>query len=103
MTGAAGFIGSHTSHRLLDRGDEVVGLDNLIERRIGKQSLGFAGTKAQATAKRTDKKDILGKVQAEDLTFVKGGLREDVGGDALAKEAEAYLERLRSQAKIFYQ
>ncbi|WP_297108982.1 SurA N-terminal domain-containing protein [uncultured Devosia sp.] len=43
------------------------------------------------------------KVQAEDLTFVKGGLREDAGGDALAKEAEAYLERLRSQAKIFYQ
>lgn len=29
VTGAAGFIGSHTSHRLLDRGDEVVGLDNL--------------------------------------------------------------------------
>jgi len=46
---------------------------------------------------------ICEKVQAEDLTFVKGGLREDVGGDALAQEAEAYLERLRSQAKIFYQ
>lgn len=29
VTGAAGFIGSHTAHRLLDRGDEVVGLDNL--------------------------------------------------------------------------
>jgi UDP-glucuronate 4-epimerase len=29
VTGAAGFIGSHTSHHLLDRGDEVVGLDNL--------------------------------------------------------------------------
>ncbi|MDP9200804.1 MAG: NAD-dependent epimerase [Gemmatimonadota bacterium] len=29
LTGAAGFIGSHVSHRLLDRGDEVVGLDNL--------------------------------------------------------------------------
>ena len=29
VTGAAGFIGSHTSRRLLDRGDEVVGLDNL--------------------------------------------------------------------------
>jgi len=28
VTGAAGFIGSHTSHFLLDRGDEVVGLDN---------------------------------------------------------------------------
>jgi len=29
VTGAAGFIGSHVSHRLLDRGDHVVGLDNL--------------------------------------------------------------------------
>jgi len=29
VTGAAGFIGSHVSHRLLDRGDEVVGIDNL--------------------------------------------------------------------------
>ncbi|MGB4600682.1 MAG: NAD-dependent epimerase [Trichlorobacter sp.] len=29
VTGAAGFIGSYVSHRLLDRGDQVVGLDNL--------------------------------------------------------------------------
>ena len=29
VTGAAGFIGSATAERLLDRGDEVVGLDNL--------------------------------------------------------------------------
>ncbi|MSU43281.1 MAG: NAD-dependent epimerase [Pedosphaera sp.] len=29
VTGAAGFIGMHTSQRLLARGDEVVGIDNL--------------------------------------------------------------------------
>jgi UDP-glucuronate 4-epimerase len=29
VTGAAGFIGSHTTERLLARGHEVVGLDNL--------------------------------------------------------------------------
>ena len=29
VTGHAGFIGSHVAHRLLDRGDEVFGFDNL--------------------------------------------------------------------------
>jgi UDP-glucuronate 4-epimerase len=29
VTGAAGFIGSALTHKLLDRGDEVVGIDNL--------------------------------------------------------------------------
>ena len=29
VTGAAGFIGYHTAHKLLERGDSVVGLDNL--------------------------------------------------------------------------
>ena len=28
VTGAAGFIGSNLSLRLLDRGDEVIGIDN---------------------------------------------------------------------------
>ena len=31
VTGAAGFIGFHTAKALLDRGEEVVGLDNLSE------------------------------------------------------------------------
>lgn len=29
VTGAAGFIGSHVSHHLLERGDQVIGVDNL--------------------------------------------------------------------------
>ena len=29
VTGSAGFIGSHLAHRLLDRGDKVLGVDNL--------------------------------------------------------------------------
>jgi UDP-glucuronate 4-epimerase len=29
VTGAAGFIGFHVSKRLLDRGDDIVGIDNL--------------------------------------------------------------------------
>ena len=29
VTGAAGFIGSHVTSRLLSRGDEVIGVDNL--------------------------------------------------------------------------
>lgn len=31
VTGSAGFIGSHVAQRLLERGDEVVGLDNLSD------------------------------------------------------------------------
>jgi UDP-glucuronate 4-epimerase len=31
VTGAAGFIGFHTAKKLLERGDEVVGLDNLSD------------------------------------------------------------------------
>ena len=29
VTGTAGFIGSHVAHRLLERGDEVIGVDNV--------------------------------------------------------------------------
>ena len=31
VTGAAGFIGSHVAMRLLDRGDEVIGIDNMSD------------------------------------------------------------------------
>jgi nucleoside-diphosphate-sugar epimerase len=35
VTGAAGFIGSRLSARLLHDGDEVIGLDNLSEGSVG--------------------------------------------------------------------
>jgi NADP-dependent 3-hydroxy acid dehydrogenase YdfG len=31
VTGTAGFIGSHTAQALIQRGDEVIGVDNLNE------------------------------------------------------------------------
>ena len=53
VTGAAGFIGSATTRRLLDRGDEVIGIDNLshyydvslkearLQRLLGRQGFTF--------------------------------------------------------------
>ena len=34
MAGAAGFLGSHLCERLLERGDEVVGIDNMLTGRL---------------------------------------------------------------------
>jgi peptidyl-prolyl cis-trans isomerase SurA len=42
------------------------------------------------------------KTQAEDLTFIKGDLRAEVGSDALKGQVEAYLADLRKRAKIIY-
>ena len=42
------------------------------------------------------------KTQAEDLTFIKGNLRAEVGDEALKGEVSSYLENLRKQAKIIY-
>lgn len=42
------------------------------------------------------------KAQAEDLTFIKGNLREEVGNDRLSGEVSGYLDKLRKQAKIIY-
>jgi peptidyl-prolyl cis-trans isomerase SurA len=60
-------------------------------------------TKPRAVESGLSMLAVCEKVQAQDLTFVKGGLRDEAGGDVMARETEALLTRLRSQAKIIYQ
>ncbi|ODT75821.1 MAG: hypothetical protein ABS76_33170 [Pelagibacterium sp. SCN 64-44] len=57
-------------------------------------------TKPRATESGLSMLAICEKVQAQDLTFVKGGLREEAGSGAYEREAKAYLDRLRANAKI---
>lgn len=45
---------------------------------------------------------ICEKTQAQDLTFVKDDLRAEVGSDAMQKQVDEYLEKLRREAKIIY-
>ena len=45
---------------------------------------------------------ICEKTQAEDLTFMKDEVRAEVGNGNMEKEAAAYLENLRKNAKIIY-
>ena len=59
VTGAAGFVGSRLSKALLDRGDEVIGLDNLNE--------------YYALAHK--ERHLSDLVPHENFTFVKGDLR----------------------------
>src|SRR5690606_17549305 len=45
---------------------------------------------------------ICEKVQAEDLTFIKGDLRAEAGNEAMEKQVPDYLANLRKNAKIIY-
>ena len=63
VTGAAGFIGSFTTQRLLDRGDRVVGLDNLNDY--------YDPTLKQARLDR-----IMDRPDADRFTFVKANLED---------------------------
>jgi UDP-glucuronate 4-epimerase len=60
VTGAAGFIGSHVCQRLLDRGDQVVGLDNLNDY--------YAVSLKEARLERFS--------AAANFSFVRGGLED---------------------------
>jgi len=87
VTGAAGFIGSHLSVRLLERGDTVVGLDNLND-------YYDVSLKEARLARLTDKKGF---------RFVKAGLEDRAEIEALfANEKFDKVVNLAAQAGVRY-
>ncbi|PCJ44653.1 MAG: capsular biosynthesis protein CpsI [Moraxellaceae bacterium] len=87
VTGAAGFIGSTLSHRLLARGDEVIGLDNLndyYDVNLKKARLDRLTTHSN-------------------FTFVKGDLEDRTCVESLfAKEKPNKVVNLAAQAGVRY-
>ncbi len=87
VTGAAGFIGSFTCHKLLDRGDQVVGLDNLND--YYAVSL---------------KEDRLNRLQARaDFTFERADIGDSTSMATLFREHEPNrVVHLAAQAGVRY-
>ncbi len=68
VTGAAGFIGSHTAQTLLARGDTVVGLDNLNEY-------------YDPAGKQANLQELARSPGAAHFSFVRGDIRDrELGG-----------------------
>lgn len=90
VTGAAGFIGSHVSMYLLERGDEVVGLDNLNDY--------YDPTLKDARLER-----INALPSADNFRFVKMSVEDREGMEALfAKEKFDKVVHLAAQAGVRY-
>lgn len=87
VTGAAGFIGSHVCLRLLERGDQVVGLDNLNDY-------------YEVSLKEARLARLTG---AENFSFVKGGLENRPQLEALfAQKRFDVVINLAAQAGVRY-
>ena len=93
VTGAAGFIGSHVALRLLARGDEVVGLDNLND--YYDVSLKEARLNRVETAGRG--------IEAGNFSFVKMDVADRAGTEQLfADEKFDRVVHLAAQAGVRY-
>ncbi len=87
VTGAAGFIGSHVAHRLLARGDEVVGIDNLNDY--------YDVSLKQARLKRLQ--------DQENFRFIKADISETAGIERIFQEIESRrVVHLAAQAGVRY-
>jgi UDP-glucuronate 4-epimerase len=87
VTGAAGFIGFHLSRRLLDRGDTVVGFDNLNDY-------------YDVSLKESRLKQLEGR---DGFTFVRGNLEERDGMARLFAEGQfSKVVHLAAQAGVRY-
>ncbi len=90
VTGAAGFIGSFTALRLLDRGDTVIGLDNLnayYDPALKQARLDFIGQHAQN----------------DQFTFIKADLADRIAMDRLFADHEIdRVIHLGAQAGVRY-
>lgn len=77
VTGAAGFIGFHVAERLLERGDEVIGLDNLnpyYDPSLKEARLARLRKRARFSFEKLDLADRAGM----EALFVRGGIRRVV-------------------------
>lgn len=87
VTGAAGFIGFHTAQRLLARGDEVIGIDNVNDyysTTLKRDRLAILSQKSGFTLHETDIADL-------------GGLRQAVSGKRIDR-----VIHLAAQAGVRY-
>jgi nucleoside-diphosphate-sugar epimerase len=67
VTGAAGFLGSHLSHALVDAGIEVVGIDNLITGR--RSNLADLGSRSTFSFVEADVTEVIAVAGAVDLVI----------------------------------
>ncbi|MCH8080523.1 MAG: NAD-dependent epimerase [Proteobacteria bacterium] len=98
VTGAAGFIGSHVCLSLLERGDDVIGLDNLNDY--------YSVTLKEARLKRIEEfcqSVIASKKTCGDFEFVKMELADRSGMETLFKDSKFdKVIHLAAQAGVRY-
>jgi UDP-glucuronate 4-epimerase len=102
VTGTAGFIGSFTAERLLERGDEVIGLDNINDYYDVTLKLGRL-KKAGINPSKIEYGKIIKSACYEKYSFIKMNLEDRAGiEDLFKKEGFDMVCHLAAQAGVRY-